>query len=197
MKTLLLIGLLSLCLAPPVWAQSTGTGTTSNPPTQTDPGTQQQQSTPYPQQQHSTDPGGVRGSLTNERFNVAAGWTGTAYCYTDNHSNQICCDHSGVCTGGGDPDDRRNDYRTVQQDAWCRGGDCIVLASCAYNSTSDCWDRARDQAGQVVTEPNPLDAARRARDAGETAGQCMRCGLEDLGNQMRNFTPNSNNSDDQ
>lgn len=63
----------------------------------------------------------------------------------------------------------------------------IARADCGNDAVSDCFDRAQDVAREAINSPD-WENLKRAYD---TTTNCMRCGLENLGNQMQGFGVNS------
>jgi hypothetical protein len=62
-------------------------------------------------------------------------------------------------------------------------------ADCADDSVSDCMDRVKDAAKEVLTDPG--NAVDHAREAGKAAGNCLRCASEELSNKLSTFSPNT------
>jgi hypothetical protein len=65
----------------------------------------------------------------------------------------------------------------------------VAFAACSDDSFSDCMDKARESAQQVVTDP--LNGAQHLRDAIDTTTTCISCGLKEVGNRVHDFNQSS------
>lgn len=67
-----------------------------------------------------------------------------------------------------------------------------AIADCDSDSVRNCLDDALDSAKQVFSDP--ANAAQHLRDAGDTATNCMQCGLQDFGEKLHDFSSQKTNS---